>query len=130
MQIMPATAKYLSGGKSFKGKAERLELKDPVYNLGLGQTYLQELLKHPSVDGDLMSLAIAYNAGPGNLSRWKRERRRIDEPLLFIETIPFGETRAFVERVLANFWIYRVRTGQDNKTLEAVASGRWAKFSD
>ncbi len=129
MQIMPATAKHLAGGKNFKSKADQFQLKDPAYNLKLGQAYLKELLAHPGVDGDLMALAIAYNAGPGNLTRWQRERIRIDEPLLFIETIPFSETRAFVERVLANFWIYRIRMGQENPTLEAVASGRWARFA-
>ena len=129
MQLMPRTAQYLAGGRNFDTKAAQVILKNPEDNLRLGQIYLKELLDHPAVNGDLMSLAIAYNAGPGNLSRWKRERKRIDEPLLFIETIPFGETRAFVERVLSNYWIYRVRMGQETPTLEAVASGRWARFA-
>ncbi len=130
MQLMPRTAQDLSGGKKFDTKAALVILKNPEDNLKLGQTYLKRLLKHPAVKSDLMSLAIAYNAGPGNLSRWKRERKRIDDPLLFIETVPFGETRAFVERVLANYWIYRVRMNQPNPTLEAVASGRWAEFAE
>ena len=128
MQIMPATAAHISG-EEFSSNAAQAKLRQPQENLKLGQAYLKELLAHPAVDGDLMALAIAYNAGPGNLSKWQRERIRIDEPLLFIETIPFGETRAFVERVLANYWIYTIRFGKDNPSLEAVASGRWARVA-
>ena len=74
-------------------------------------------------------MTIAYNAGPGTLSRWKRERKQIKDPLLFIETIPYNETRAFIERVLSNYWIYRMRFNQDTPSLDAVAEGRWARYA-
>ena len=50
---------------------------------------------------------------------------KFDDPLLFIETIPVSETRAFVERVMSNIWIYRQRLGQATPTLDAVTSGKW-----
>ncbi len=126
MQILPSTAAAMAKKKSLSAD---LPLIHPVYNLTLGQAYLQHLMKDPSVNRDLMSLAIAYNAGPGKLAKWKAERPQMkDDVLLFIETIPYGETRAFVERVLVNFWIYRMRLGYPTPTLDAVAEGRWAEY--
>ena len=46
-----------------------------------------------------------------------------DDPLFFIETMPSRETRLFIERVMANYWIYQNRLGQSTATLDAVASG-------
>jgi len=129
MQLMPATANYISG-QSIYDKAEgQYQLMRPEINLKIGQKYIEELLGHSVVKGDLLSLAMAYNAGPGNLSKWKRERNNVKDPLLFIETIPFTETRAFVERVMANYWIYQMRLNQDTPSLTAIAEGRWAQYS-
>jgi hypothetical protein len=52
----------------------------------------------------------------------------IEDPLLFVESIPVAQTRAYVERVLANYWIYRLRLGQKTPTLDAVAEGKWARY--
>lgn len=121
MQLMPATASYMSKEVGQKSHADNL--KDPKANLALGQAYVKHLLEDPAVNNDLFSMAIAYNAGPGNLARWKKELSDIDDPLLFIETIPVPETRAFVERVMRNYWMYRTRMGMDVPSLDAVASG-------
>ncbi len=125
MQLMPRTAGYIAGERT-----DQDTLKDPVLNIEIGQQYIYALLNQNSVSGDLFSLAIAYNAGPGNLARWKKRLSRIDDPLLFIESIPVAETRAYVERVMANYWIYRMRFGQPTPTLDAVASGRWAMYAE
>jgi len=129
MQLMPATANYIAGKEIYHQTSGQHQLKDPSVNLELGQKYVNELLNHRSVGQDLLSLAIAYNAGPGNLSKWKSERAHITDPLLFIETIPYHETRAFVERVLSNYWIYRMRFDQDTPSLDAVAEGKWARYA-
>ena len=129
MQLMPATASYIAGNSLYKNKDGRYQLRNPHTNLDIGQTYIERLLNHKAVGQDLLSLAIAYNAGPGNLSRWKSERTHITDPLLFIETIPFAETRAFVERVLSNYWIYRLQMDQQTPSLDAVAEGRWARYA-
>ena len=128
MQLMPATANYISGKDIYDEAAGQYQLMRPSLNLKIGQKYIKDLLGHSAVRGDLLSLAMAYNAGPGNLSKWKRERVAIKDPLLFIETIPFTETRAFVERVVANYWIYRMRLNQDTPSLTAIAEGRWALY--
>lgn len=129
MQLMPRTANYISGVDIYHQASGQHQLKDPSTNLELGQTYIKGLLNHQAVGQDLLSLAIAYNAGPGNLSKWKRERAHMKDPLLFIETIPFHETRAFVERVLSNYWIYRMRFNQKTPSLDAVAEGKWARYA-
>jgi len=116
MQLMPATAKYLGG--------RRQDLHDPVVNLGLGQEYLRRLLADPAVDNNLFMMAIAYNAGPGTLAKW-RAADATQDALLFIESLPKDETRTFVERVMANVWIYQQRFGQPTPSLDHIAAGAW-----
>jgi soluble lytic murein transglycosylase len=119
MQLMPATAAAVAGAQV------RDRLSDPEFNLGLGQKYLAKLMAEEPVKGNLLMLAAAYNAGPGKLGQWLANMKYNNDPLLFIESLPSRETRAFVERVMTNFWIYRARMGQPSPSLEAVASGAW-----
>lgn len=121
MQIMPSTAAYVTGQNIYKTNAGRILLEQPEQNLIIGSNYLKTLSKMRSVDGNLFYMLIAYNAGPGNLAKWKRANSNHNDPLLFIETIPTAETRVYVERVLANYWIYRFKAGKDTKTLDNIA---------
>lgn len=128
MQLMPATAAYLAPQiASYDGKDEQ-RLLDPVVNLTVGQHYVDHLLDDENVKGDLFLLAAAYNAGPGNLAKWRKDSGYDQDPLLFIESIPSRETRYFIERVLANLWIYRQRLGQATPSLDAIASGAWPVY--
>ena len=68
-------------------------------------------------------MMIAYNAGPVRVSEWKRRFSYEQDPLLFIERIPFRETRLYVQRVLTNLWIYGDRLDQNIPSLQALASG-------
>lgn len=129
MQLMPNTAYHVAGVDMFRDYEGRTLLKSPEVSLDLGQDYVEELLNNPLIGQDLLSLAIAYNAGPGTLAKWKAERADIDDPLLFIETIPFSETRNYVERVMANYWIYRMRFDQPNESMQALAEGKWARYA-
>lgn len=121
MQLMPATAKSVSD------KDEK-KLNNPETNLKLGQRYIEGLLESDVVQDNLLYLLIAYNGGPGNLAKWKKLWPDAKDPLLFIELIPSSETRAYVERVLSNYWIYRLREDQDTPTLDALAAGRLATY--
>lgn len=122
MQLMPKTASYMAKDKSLtRGKGTN-RLYDPAYNLELGQSYVNHLISTTS-GGDLFETALAYNGGPGNLNRWKRALD-IDDPLLFIESIPNPESRDFVEKVLTNVWVYRARLGQPARERDLVASGK------
>lgn len=121
MQILPSTANAVIKGAAAK-------LTDPSYNLEVAQKYIQRLLKDPSVEGDVLSMLVAYNAGPGNLAKWKALWPDVTDPLLFIEVIPAAETRTYVERVLANYWIYSLHDKRPTRTLDAVAEGHPALY--
>ena len=128
MQLMPATASYVAGDSSLRQAGGRDRLYEPDFNLALGQRYLAELLGYSSVGGDLFRLAAAYNGGPGNLEKWEAHVGAADDPLLFIETLPSRETRLFIERVLANLWVYRARLGQEAPSLTDLAAGAWPRY--
>ena len=121
MQLMPRTASYIAKDRTLRQRRGRNKLYDPAFNLALGQSYVEHLID-TSAQGDLFHLAAAYNGGPGNLRRWKRDVA-IDDPLLFIESIPNPESRDFVEKVLTNFWVYRARLGQSAPSRDKVAAG-------
>ena len=124
MQLMPRTASFVARDRSLH-RRNKSKLYNPEFNLELGQKYLAHLLRDDLVKGNLFHLAVAYNAGPGNLRKWLRKARFEGDPLLFVETIPWRESRLFVERVLTNFWIYRERLREDSPSLDAAATGHW-----
>jgi hypothetical protein len=63
------------------------------------------------------------------MQKWIKTTNFQDDPLLFIESIPALETRIYIERVVSNMWIYRMRLGQDTPTLEYIASGKWPIYT-
>lgn len=128
LQIMPATASYVANDPSLRGEGvERLH--DPGFSLEIGQRYVHYLARHEAVRGDLIRLLAAYNSGPGNLSRWLPAAQRRADPLLFIESIPVHETRAFVTRVLTFSWIYAHRLGLPTPSLDQIAGGGFPSFA-
>ena len=122
MQIMPQTGRELAQNLDYPFKKQLL--KEPEYNLSLGQNYLLKLMKMPAIGNNLMYVATAYNAGPGNLIKWKN-KIKTEDPLLFLESIPSRETRTFVERIIVNYWIYRTLMNQPLVSLNSVALGEW-----
>ena len=123
MQLMPRTAYHIT--KDANLKKDKSRLLKPKYNLDLGQKYINYLSGKTFIDGNLFYLMTAYNAGPGNLLKWQKTIRYNDDALLFIEAIPSAETRIYIERVIANYWIYNMRFSLDNPTLQQVADGQW-----
>ena len=123
MQLMPSTANSVSPNERFAGRTLK-RLHEPKLNLTLARDYLRLLLEKDVVAGDLLNLAIAYNAGAGRLRRWRSTVRHMDDRLLFIESLPAKETRVFVEHVLTNIWAYRARLGQQRPSLAALAAGQ------
>ena len=117
MQLMPATAKSLAGRKAIA------RLDDPSYSLSLGEQYISGLLDH--LDGNLIQLGGAYNAGPGAAARWLETKAGKDDPLLFMESIPIAETRSYVRRLMEYQWLYRRRFGQEARSLDQLARGDW-----
>ncbi|MDO8289950.1 MAG: lytic transglycosylase domain-containing protein [Parvibaculum sp.] len=127
MQIMPATASLIASDRTLAG-GNKDKLLDPSFNLTLAQNYIETLMASAEPRGNLFMLTSAYNGGPGNLSRWLDEINFKGDPFLFIESIPAAETRAYIERVVMNFWIYRARLGQTSTSLAVSASGDWPVY--
>ncbi len=117
MQLMPATAKTVARQHNLAYTLQRL--KEADFNITLGRAYLADLLK--KYDGSLILALASYNAGSNRADRWMRERgdpRYTDvDPIDWIESIPFEETRNYVQRVLENLQVYRQRL---NKVQEPV----------
>ncbi len=122
MQIMPGTARFVAQTKGIKYQSKR-NLYQPEINLTIGQRYIEMLLKDPNIKGDLFLMTAAWNGGPGNLNKWRQRNNHMNDPLFLIESLPSRETRLFIERVLANLWIYRHRLNQDIPSLDAIAAG-------
>jgi soluble lytic murein transglycosylase len=107
MQLMPGTAREQAGKMGFEYDVQRL-LSDAGYNMALGDGYFARLM---DIYGGSYPLAVAaYNAGPGNVSRWLRAngdpRSGAVEWVDWIERIPLTETRGYVVRVLENAVVY------------------------
>jgi soluble lytic murein transglycosylase len=125
MQIMPITARYVMGNASLNGAV----LHDPSVNLDVGQRYIGFLARHDAIEGDLIRLLAAYNAGPGSFLRWSNAVREEADPLLFIEAIPNDETRTFVQQVLVYTWIYAARLRLPAPSLDELAAGEFPRFT-
>ena len=129
MQVMPQTAAYIADRNGYGADVTEHKICMPEKNMKLGQDYIEYLFETRIVGGDVVGMLIAYNAGPGNLQKWRKKAGNPSDPLLLIETLPVEETRDYVERVLSNYWIYRMRTGQDIPSLAALARGKSPKYA-
>jgi soluble lytic murein transglycosylase-like protein len=128
MQLMPRTAGFVARDRRFRN-SKREKLYEPDLNMALGQRYIEILRDDGKIKGNLVAMVAAWNGGPGNLNKWRRNMTFNDDPLLFIEAIPSRETRKFVEHVLSNLWIYRDRLGQATPSLRELASGQWPVYT-
>jgi peptidoglycan lytic transglycosylase len=129
MQVMWGTARQVAKEVGLSLSSPEA-LREPAINLALGQAYLRDLLKQHQIAGNLVLLAAAYNRGPAWFSRRSTMAARPSDPLFFLETIAPRETRIFVERVLANYWIYQRRLGHPARGLGRLAAGDWPVYVD
>ncbi|MGI9488445.1 MAG: lytic transglycosylase domain-containing protein [Geminicoccaceae bacterium] len=127
MQVMPGTAKHIAKRTDLTlGSTD--SLLDPETAITFGQAYLQELLNRDGIGDNLMFIAAGYNAGPGRVYQWREAFNLDNDPAMFLEMIPFVETRVYVKKVLANLWNYRARLGQPLPSLEAMAANKWPSY--
>jgi len=126
MQIMPTTARDHSGRLSLGASYE--DLNDPQVNLAYGQRHLAMLRDHPATGGVLPKIMAAYNAGLTPVGRWNLEINDQDDPLLWMESIPYWETRGYVAIVMRNYWMYERAAGVSSPSRRALAQGRWPEF--
>ncbi len=128
MQIMPSTAAFITGDRSLYRRAGRDQLLDNDLNLKIGRQYLTLLMSKKYFDDSLILTLAGYNGGPGNVRRWQRELKEVSDPLLFIESIPAPETRDYVQKVMANLWVYRDRLSQDPISQRILAAESWPRY--
>lgn len=110
MQVLPGTGKLMAGKLGVPHEVGKL-ISDPAYNVKMGAAYLAEMVEEfgPSI----ALIASGYNAGPGRPRRWITEfgdpRRPEVDVVDWVESIPFGETRTYVMRVVESVVIYRAK---------------------
>jgi soluble lytic murein transglycosylase len=114
MQVLPKTGRLLA--RQIKVRYVKNKLFDPDYNIELGMVYIANLVQQ---FGSLESAAAAYNAGEDRIAAWKAERNYEELPEL-VESIPFTETRDYVQIVLRNAQLYRMIYGQPSVALQAA----------
>lgn len=142
MQIMPATAQYMierfrlnevkTASLDMTHLPGRLSTKDlirPEVNLLIGQHYIRYLADKPYINGNLVYLLAAYNAGPGNLLNWQKRFGQANDPLLFIEQVPFKETRHYIKQVLANYLVYQSMLYGKTDSAPRLQAGLWPKIT-
>ncbi len=107
MQLLPATAKHVADKHDIPFSPSMIE--NPNVNMTLGSTYLGQLIR--GFDGSYILGIASYNAGPGSVRRWiatmGRPPANLHGAIDWVESIPYGETRNYVMRVLENVTIYR-----------------------
>jgi soluble lytic murein transglycosylase len=112
MQLMPATARQTAASIGMPFATDRL-LGDGEYNVTLGQAFFDSLLAN--FNGSYVLSIAAYNAGPGRVQQWLGQfgdpRQPGVDPVDWVESIPYTETRNYVQRVLENLQVYRLRIG-------------------
>jgi soluble lytic murein transglycosylase len=127
MQVRPGTARDIARWRGDLAAGSR-DLKNPAINMDFGQSYLQLLSGDTSTGGLLPKVIAAYNAGPTPVARWATEIRDNGDPLLYIESIPYWETRGYVGIVLRNYWMYEAQAGKPSESRKDLVAGRWPRF--
>ncbi|VVT03193.1 Lytic transglycosylase [Sphingomonas sp. EC-HK361] len=127
MQIMPAAATDYSRERGLP--IDRSSLSRPSTNIDIGQRHLEKLRDMGLTGGLLPKVIAAYNAGPKPVQDWNSIVHDNGDPLLYIESIPYWETRGYVTTVLRNYWMYERQAGKtDLPSRSALAQGMWPRF--
>ncbi len=126
MQVRPIAAREYAGRINLD--ARYADLKDPATNLALGQEALSQLATSPNTRAQLPKVIAAYNAGMTPVARWNAEVRDGGDPLLWMESIPYWETRAYVNIVLRNYWMYLRQANAPAASRSALTQNQWPVF--
>jgi soluble lytic murein transglycosylase len=118
MQVTVPAGKHIAKKLGFAFDQKRL-INDPTYNARIGAAELGDLIE--SYRGSYILSFAAYNAGRSRVRQWIEQYGDPRDPKVdavdWVESIPFSETRNYVQRVLENLQVYRVRFGASNKLL-------------
>lgn len=120
MQLMPRTARAVA--RQHKVKFQAAQLTNAAYNIQLGEAHLSDLID--SYNGSYFMALAAYNAGGGRVQEWVRSfgdpRKPHTDPIDWIESIPFTETREYVKKIMETLQLYRSRLEGSEKALQLV----------
>jgi len=123
MQVRPGTA-----GDFARSRGTALgDLTHPPTNLEYGQSFIELMRAKPETQGQLLKVIAAYNAGPLPVARWNYINAKGD-PLLWIESLPYWETRYYVPAILRNLWVYQGLERAQPTSLKALAEHQWPAF--
>ena len=139
MQMLPATARTVERriGQQLLSTADASanaapladRLSNPALSARYGAEYLKLLTEQPAIGHNLIHLLVGYNAGPGTVVSWKAAARTMNDPLLYIESIPYAETRNYVMQVTTQYWIYQRMVDETPTSLRDLAHGQWPELS-
>lgn len=113
MQVMPTTAKWIANRLGIKGYNHGM-INQLETNIQFGTHYLRYVLDR--MGGQSLMATAAYNAGPGRALRWADEKPM--EGAIYAETIPFSETRNYVQKVMSNAYFYAHQLGTRIDTIK------------
>jgi soluble lytic murein transglycosylase-like protein len=123
MQVRPGTA-----GDFARARGTAVgELTFPATNLEYGQSFIELMRAKPETQGQLLKVIAAYNAGPLPVARWNYINAK-DDPLLWIESLPYWETRYYVPAIMRNLWVYQELEGSPQPSLKSLAQHQWPAF--
>lgn len=123
MQVRPGTA-----GDFARGPATTVgDLTHAPTNLEFGQSFIELMRSKRETQGQLLKVIAAYNAGPVPVARWNYINDKGD-PLLWIESLPYWETRFYVPAIMRNLWVYQQIEGAPQPSLTALAQHQWPAF--
>jgi soluble lytic murein transglycosylase len=126
MQVLPGTAGDTARSRGTAASVSVASLKDPLVNIDYGQAFIELIRSNAATHGQLPKVIAAYNAGPLPVERWAYYDR--GDPVQWIESIPFWETRFYVPSVLRNMWVIQGLEGEQTPTLTALAQHKWPDF--
>ncbi|MBO0905749.1 lytic transglycosylase domain-containing protein [Jiella sp. MQZ13P-4] len=126
LQLMPGTAKTMAQKIGVSYSPQRLT-SDPGYNAALGARYLGDQIDN--FDGSYVLTFAAYNAGPRRAREWIERfgdprRMSLDQVVDWVERIPYTETRNYVQRIMENYEVYKIRLGAPFSIESDLVNGR------
>ncbi|HET9810920.1 MAG TPA: lytic transglycosylase domain-containing protein [Sphingomicrobium sp.] len=125
LQVRPGTASDMAAAAGLPYSSSALY--DPRYNLEFGQSFIERLRSSSATGAQLPKVIASYNAGPVPVGRWAYIQDKGD-PILWIESVPYWETRYYVPAVMRNLWVYEGLGNRPSPSLTALAQHRWPAF--
>jgi soluble lytic murein transglycosylase-like protein len=126
MQITPITVRQHA--PRLELGPDQVDIFEPRTNLAFGQRNLEMLQDTAATRNKLPKIMAAYNAGLAPVQRWESEVRDMDDPLLYMEAIPYWETREYVAVVMRNYWMYERQADASSPSRLALAANQWPAF--